>query len=181
MQEKFFSHIVEGLHKIDASCNKSPQDPGKLGMRVGRVLQQNSRAAALFDIKIDTDEKGHGCIQWHVKSAEKEWARLNCGCYLLRSNLLDWEPDDLWKAYMQLTRRKRLFGSINKTSAYARSGTSVPIASNHTSWCAFWLTWSGRRWACFAARRALATSPAKYWKSSSPSVLWMSCCPPQPA
>jgi hypothetical protein len=30
-------------------------------------------------------------------------ARLSEGCYVLRSNVTDWSPEELWRAYMQLT------------------------------------------------------------------------------
>jgi hypothetical protein len=33
----------------------------------------------------------------------RDWARLSEGCYMLRSNVTDWSPEDLWRAYIQLT------------------------------------------------------------------------------
>jgi hypothetical protein len=33
----------------------------------------------------------------------RQWARLSEGCYLLRSNVLDWSPEELWRVYIQLT------------------------------------------------------------------------------
>ena len=38
-----------------------------------------------------------------------EWARLSEGCYLLRTNIQDWTPEDLWKAYIQLTEAEAAF------------------------------------------------------------------------
>lgn len=31
------------------------------------------------------------------------------GCYLLRSNVLDWTPEELWRAYIQLTEAEDAF------------------------------------------------------------------------
>ena len=109
MHEKFATRIQEGLQKITESCERSHQEPAQLGIRIGRLLGENSRAAGLFDIHIESDEKGHGYVRWSSKTASKTWARLSSGCYMLRSNLKDWEPDDLWKAYIQLTQAEAAF------------------------------------------------------------------------
>ena len=31
------------------------------------------------------------------------------GCYVLRSNVTDWSPEDLWRAYIQLTEAEAAF------------------------------------------------------------------------
>ena len=41
--------------------------------------------------------------------AYSEWARLSEGCYLLRTNIGDWTPEDLWTAYIQLTEAEAAF------------------------------------------------------------------------
>ena len=42
-------------------------------------------------------------LSWTRKQIEEDSAGLADGCYLLRASQLDWQPDELWKAYMQLT------------------------------------------------------------------------------
>lgn len=70
--------------------------------RSGRLLQRNQRAASLFDIDVkEHDATVH--LSRTVHDGTTEWARLSEGCYLLRSNILDWTPEELWKAYIQLT------------------------------------------------------------------------------
>ena len=34
---------------------------------------------------------------------------MSAGCYLLRTNVLDWTDEDLWKTYMQLTEAEAAF------------------------------------------------------------------------
>jgi transposase len=49
----------------------------------------------------------------------REWARLSEGCYVLRSNVTDWSPEELWRAYMQLTEAEAAF-RIQKTDLQLR-------------------------------------------------------------
>jgi hypothetical protein len=39
----------------------------------------------------------------------RDWARLSEGCYMVRSNVTDWSPEDLWRAYIQLTEAEAAF------------------------------------------------------------------------
>jgi hypothetical protein len=39
-------------------------------------------------------------LHWKKIEAWRDWAALSEGCYLLRSNVRDWNDDDLWKAYI---------------------------------------------------------------------------------
>ena len=45
------------------------------------------------------------------------WSR--AGCYLLRTNVLDWTDEELWKTYMQLTEAEAAF-RIHKTDLSIR-------------------------------------------------------------
>jgi len=75
----------------------------------GPVAGRNTRAAALFEVKVEADAGGfarYGGRRW--KPGER-WARLSEGCYVLRSNVTDWSPEDLWRAYIQLTEAEAAF------------------------------------------------------------------------
>jgi len=37
------------------------------------------------------------------KSITGDHGTVSEGCYLLRSNVLDWSPEELWRVYIQLT------------------------------------------------------------------------------
>ena len=114
MHERFEKRIEEGLEKIVASCAKRKQLPAAVGQRVGRLLGKNSRAAGAFEVKIDPDTDGFANCQWKRIDRWREWAPLSEGCYVLRSNVTDWSPEELWRAYMQRTEAEAAF-RIQKT------------------------------------------------------------------
>jgi transposase len=109
MHERFEKRIEEGLAKIRTSCQKKKQHPVTIATRVGRLLGKNTRAAALFDVKVEADAGGFARLRWSKVEAWREWARLSEGCYVLRSNVTDWSPEDLWRAYIQLTEAEAAF------------------------------------------------------------------------
>jgi transposase len=109
MHERFEKRIEEGLQKIQTSCQKKKQKPVTIATRVGRLLGRNTRAAALFDVKVEADSAGVARLRWSKVDAWREWARLSEGCYVLRSNVTDWSPEDLWRAYIQLTEAEAAF------------------------------------------------------------------------
>ncbi len=109
MHERFEKRIEEGLEKIAASCRKRKQVPVVVAQRLGRLLGRNSRAAGAFGVHIDQDANGFAKFRWQRIDRWREWARLSEGCYLLRSNVLDWSPEELWRAYIQLTEAEAAF------------------------------------------------------------------------
>jgi len=109
IHERFEKRIEEGLMKIEAGCSKRKCDPIAIARRVGRLLGQNNRAAGLFETQIMKTADGRAKLVWHKVEAWRNWAALSEGCYLLRTNINDWSPEELWKAYMQLTEAEAAF------------------------------------------------------------------------
>lgn len=109
MRQRFAERIVAGLTKIAAACARQRCQVGVIERRVGRLLGRNSRAAALFDIHVTADERGAAQLRWSQRQDALEKARLRDGCYLLRSNVADWKPEELWQAYMQLVDAEAAF------------------------------------------------------------------------
>jgi transposase len=109
MHDRFIARMEKGLTAITTSCAKGrPKDPVALGRRIGRLLQSNSRAAALFEITVE-EQGGRLTVNWKRLTMYSEWVRLSEGCYLLRTNIHDWTPEDLWKAYINLTDAEAAF------------------------------------------------------------------------
>ena len=108
MHERFEQRIEEGLEKIAASCCKRKQKPLVIAERVGKLMGQNTRAAGLFRVQFK-EEEGAARIEWSKLDSWREWARLSEGCYMLRSNVTDWTPEELWRAYIQLTEAEAAF------------------------------------------------------------------------
>jgi transposase len=119
MHARFEQRIEEGLQRIKASCQRQRLEPLVVAQRVGRLLGQNSRAAALFQTEVETSSDGRATLHWQKVEAWRDWAALSEGCYLLRSNVTDWSDEDLWKTYIQLTEAEAAF-RIHKSDLMLR-------------------------------------------------------------
>jgi transposase len=119
MRERFVARIVAGLRKIRAACRRRRCTVGQIERRVGRLLGKNTRAAGLFNVVVETGPDGSVSIRWRRRGAAQAWARSTDGCYVLRSNVADWDADELWRAYMHLTDAEAAF-RIQKTELRVR-------------------------------------------------------------
>jgi transposase len=108
MHERFERRIDEALEKVLASCEKRKWKKEVIDRRVGKIMAKNSRAAGLYNVTVK-DIDGRAVISWQKDDAWREWATLNEGCYLLRTNVTDWSAEDLWLAYIQLTEAEAAF------------------------------------------------------------------------
>jgi transposase len=109
---RFTQNIEDGLIKIKAACEKGAlKDRGVAERRIGRLLERNKRAAALFDIQVKIPSQGRDTLEliWTQKENHKTWAELSEGCYLLRSNIKNWTAEELWRAYIHLTDAEAAF------------------------------------------------------------------------
>lgn len=109
MRERFVTRIVTGLRKIRAACRRRRCDVGNIERRVGRLLGKNTRAAGLFHVVVEAGPDGSARIRWRRRGAASAWAQASQGCYVLRSNVADWDAEELWRAYMQLTDAEAAF------------------------------------------------------------------------
>jgi transposase len=119
MRERFVARIVAGLRKIRTACRRRRCTVGQIERRVGRLLGKNPRAAGLFNVAVETGPDGSVSIRWRRRGAAQAWARSSDGCYVLRSNVADWDADELWRAYMHLTDAEAAF-RIQKTELRVR-------------------------------------------------------------
>jgi transposase len=112
MHDKFGRRIEEALDRLAARIARSKKrlDPATVNRQIGRILQQNQRAAARFAIALEPDgcPTGFRLRSDHNPSFD-DWAALSEGAYLLRSNISDWSDQQLWKAYIQLTQAEAAF------------------------------------------------------------------------
>ena len=82
------------------------RDKQKIERRIGRLLEQNSRAASLFNVTVTDSGIGKNSrLSIHVKKNEErwQWACETSGSYILRTNWTESDPKTLWKTYIQLT------------------------------------------------------------------------------
>lgn len=109
IHERFEKRLEKGLTRLAESCAKKKHKVGVVERRVGRLLEANSRSAGLFKVEVTADENGRAAVAWEKIEAWREWAELSEGCYLLRSNIKDWDAGQLWHAYIQLTEAEAAF------------------------------------------------------------------------
>ena len=116
MHERFLTRMEVGLQKLAAAMQSGRlREEAVANRRLGRLQAENSRAAKAFDVTIERiDEelaplgksrRKRPCLRitWQRNDAWNEWAKLSEGCYLLRSNLNETDPRELWRQYIQLT------------------------------------------------------------------------------
>jgi transposase len=112
MHDKFSWRIEQALGRLAARIVRSKKrlDPATVNRRIGRILQQNQRAAARFAVELVPDSCPAGFhLRIACNAAFDDWAALSEGAYLLRSNITDWSDQQLWKAYIQLTQAEAAF------------------------------------------------------------------------
>jgi transposase len=106
---RFEQKIETRLVSMTARCERQRRDPMKVEREIGRLLGQNTRAAKLFEVTVEKTKDGSARIEWKKAEAARDWATLTAGCYLLRTNVMDWSDEELWKAYIQLTEAEAAF------------------------------------------------------------------------
>jgi transposase len=122
MHERFIKRIEEGLGRLEKFCQRSKgKDVSRIvERRLGRLLQGNSRGASFFDIETDYDKKqGLTILKIERKDNLAHWQRITEGHYMLRSNITDWDPRQLWEAYIHLTDAEEAF-RIQKSDLHIR-------------------------------------------------------------
>lgn len=113
MHERFSLRIAEGLARLSRRLENGQKkaDRSQVERQIGRLLGRNSRAAGKFSVvvKEDATKRSGLAMTWKENSDWSEWATLSEGAYVLRSNVTDWSPEELWHAYMQLTEAENAF------------------------------------------------------------------------
>lgn len=122
MHDRFVKRIEIGIEKIQKYCETAtgPKALKTAERRIGRLLKENSRGASFFDIQTEYDKHSKK-IALHVnkKDDESHWKRMTEGHYMLRTNITDWESEDLWRAYIHFTDAENAF-KIHKSDLHLR-------------------------------------------------------------
>jgi transposase len=122
MHDKFSRRIETALAKLAARIEHSTKrlNAAQVNRQIGRILQQNQRSAARFQIILQAADCPAGFrLQVEINDAFDEWAAISEGAYVLRTNIEDWSDEQLWKAYIQLTQAEAAF-RINKDQLHVR-------------------------------------------------------------
>jgi hypothetical protein len=107
MHARFARRIEDGLTRLGARLRRArrPLDVRRLERQLGRLLERNQRAAGRYviDFVPDPTQPAGVRLDWRARPEWDDWARWSEGCYVLRTNVADWSPEDLWRTYIQLT------------------------------------------------------------------------------
>jgi transposase len=79
--------------------------------RIGRLLERYPRGNRLFKIEVG-EADGRLTMRIERKTAVEEWIALQNGCYLLRTNVTDLSPSELWRTYIGLTEAEAAFREL---------------------------------------------------------------------
>ena len=112
MHDKFSGRIEAALERLATRIARSRKrlSGEQINQQIGRILQQNQRAARRFKVRLAEDDGPAGLrLEVEADAAFDDWAALSEGAYLLRSNITDWSDEQLWKAYIQLTQAEAAF------------------------------------------------------------------------
>lgn len=121
IRKRFEKRYLEGLEKLRKSMeNGRLLDEGLAHRRLGKLQGQCWRASKSHLVTIRKTSgvqpgKGKATleIEWTENPEYQKWCEQSQGCYLLRTNLKDLPPKELWKQYIQLTEVEAAF-RINK-------------------------------------------------------------------
>ncbi len=113
MHERFCRRIEAGLERLGQRVRRARRslDPRRLERQLGRLLERNQRAAGRYVIDFVPDPTVPAGVRlaWTARPEWDDWARWSEGCYVLRTNVADWTPEDLWRTYIQLTEAEAAF------------------------------------------------------------------------
>lgn len=115
IHQRFEERIEQALSKLSGRLEAARKKPDRqqVERQIGRILGKNSRAAGLFGIAVKEVQrggvKGFLKVTWTKREAWRQWTELSEGCYILRTNLTDWDPKGLWTTYIQLTQAESAF------------------------------------------------------------------------
>ena len=113
MHVRFAARIQQGLERLKGRLEKARKsvDLAKTQRQIGRLLQRNQRGAGFFDVQctVDASQPGGLRLDWTYDQSQDYPARKIEGCYLLRTNIQDWSPQDVWSTYIQLVHVEEAF------------------------------------------------------------------------
>jgi len=113
MHARFTRRIEDGLARLGRRLQRARRalDARRLERQLGRLLALNTRAAGRYLIELvpDATVPAGVRLEWTARPEWDDWARWSEGCYVLRTNIADWSPDDLWRTYIQLTQAEAAF------------------------------------------------------------------------
>jgi transposase len=113
IHDRFQKRIEQGLDKLGKRIEHArvALERSKLERQIGRLLERNARVAGRYLIELEPDSARPAGVRlkWSAQPQWDDWARHSEGCYLLRTNIRDWNVEQLWGTYVQLSEAEAAF------------------------------------------------------------------------
>jgi transposase len=113
MHGRFAERLEQGLTSLGQriASARQPLDRSNIDRQIGRLLERNARCAARYRIEVREDPSTPAglVLDWSVRADWDDWAAVSEGCYVLRTNVDTWDPETLWRTYIQLTDAEAAF------------------------------------------------------------------------
>ncbi|MEI6704829.1 MAG: IS1634 family transposase [Deltaproteobacteria bacterium] len=101
---RFVERLEASLKKLVAQAEAGRlKDRQKVERRIGRLLEQNSRAAALFTVDVTEGSDKKLSITMRKNEDRYQKALDSSGSYILRTNWMESDPKTVWDTYIKLT------------------------------------------------------------------------------
>jgi transposase len=106
---RFVVRLEDKLTKLaERAAHGILKNRQKVERQIGRLLEQNSRAASLFTVTV-TGKDARVSIDIKRNEERYEQALQTGGSYILRTNWKETDPKTLWETYIQLTEVEDAF------------------------------------------------------------------------
>lgn len=107
---RFIARLEAGLGRLKEQAEQGMlRDRQKAERRIGRLLERNSRAAALFAVTVTETRDNRVAVDIARREDRYQWALQSWGSYILRTNWTETDPKTIWKRYIQLTEVEDAF------------------------------------------------------------------------
>jgi transposase len=87
------------------------KDRHKIERRLGGIQARYPQVADLYRIEVVEQQDGLR-VEWKRRAGRQIWQQVREGAYLLRTNLPDTDPQQLWTSYIQLTEAEATFRAL---------------------------------------------------------------------
>ena len=91
-------------------------EEARIQRRIGRLLERYPSVAALYEIAVTGPESARQVV-WRERTDRRAWCEAREGAYLLRTNLTEADPAQLWAQYIQLTEVEAAFRALKSELA----------------------------------------------------------------
>jgi len=83
----------------------------KIERRLGSIQARHPQVADLYQMEV-VEQPAGSRVEWKRIAERQSWQQAREGAYLLRTNLPDTDPEQLWKSYIQLTEAEATFRAL---------------------------------------------------------------------